>query len=69
MEARKEVAQSKRAVEICQAELTSMKTSCGQLEIQISEERAKLKQLEKEKKPLLNELEEYKRVKVCCCFT
>ncbi|KAF2900663.1 hypothetical protein ILUMI_05526 [Ignelater luminosus] len=61
-EARKEVAQSKRAVELCQAELISIKNSQTHLETKFAEELERAKGLELGKTQLLNEIETHKKI-------
>lgn len=63
-DARKEVAQSKRAVEICQSELSSMKGTQNELERHLQNEIEHAKDLEKEKKKLQTDLETQKKMEV-----
>lgn len=60
-QARKEVAQSKHAVEICQAEFTALKNECNQLKLQLNEEQQKVTDLENQKKKLISDISTHKK--------
>lgn len=62
--ARKEVAQSKRAVEVCQAEFTSLKTECAHLQLLLNEERRKYMDLDGQNRKLLSEIDTHKKNEV-----
>lgn len=69
--ARKEVMQSKKAVEVCQQEFASLKAECASLQGQIAEKHKKNVELEAFKKKLFTEIETYKKTEVsfvCVCF-
>uniref|UniRef100_A0A1Y1LAT1 Centrobin n=1 Tax=Photinus pyralis TaxID=7054 RepID=A0A1Y1LAT1_PHOPY len=60
-DARKEVSQSKKAVEICQTELTSMRLTQRDLERQLNEELERIREIEKEKKAFVSDIEGRKK--------
>ncbi|KAF5291970.1 hypothetical protein FQR65_LT11370 [Abscondita terminalis] len=60
--ARKEISQSKKAVEICQTELTSMRAMQNELERQLNQELDHIKEIEKEKKRVLVDIEGHKKI-------
>lgn len=59
-----EVAESKRAVEVCQAEFTSIKMECNTLKDELKEEREQMVKLKEEKHFLLGERDDYKKREV-----
>ncbi|KAK4881020.1 hypothetical protein RN001_004339 [Aquatica leii] len=61
-DARKEISQSKKAVEICQTELNSMRATQNALERQLNEELDHIKEIEKEKKRVLIDVEAHKKI-------
>lgn len=63
-DARTEVAQSKKAVEVCQAEFTAIKAECNKLRDELQEERNQIGELKDEKHFLLGEVEERKKCEV-----
>ena len=58
--AREEVAQSRKAVEVCQTEFTCLKNECAKLQTDFKEEKNVVMNLSEQKKKLLNELQTYK---------
>lgn len=68
VDARKEVAQSKKAVEVCQAEFAAMQTQYTQLELEHNETKNRITELEKQRKKFVNELENQKKNAVCNVF-
>lgn len=62
--AKKEVLQSKKAVEVCQQEFASLKSECSALQIQINEKQKKNAELEAFKRRLLSEIENHKKNEV-----
>jgi hypothetical protein len=63
-EARKEVAQSKRAVEICQSELVTMKNENDKLQFRLEEEKDNTKKVTEQKGKLLEEVSAHKSIAV-----
>lgn len=63
-EARKEVAQSKRAVEICQSELVTMKNENDKLQFRLEEEKDNTKKVTEQKSKLLEEVSAHKSIAV-----
>lgn len=63
-DARTEVSQSKKAVEVCQAEFTAIKIECNKLKDELQEERNQINKLKEEKHFLLSEVEEHKKCEV-----
>jgi soluble cytochrome b562 len=61
-EARKEVAQSKRAVEICQSELVTMKNENDKLQFRLEEEKDNTKKVTEQKSKLLEEVSAHKSI-------
>lgn len=66
--ARKEVLQSKKAVEVCQQEFASLKSECATLQVQINEKQKKCIELETVKKKLLADVETHKKNEVSFIF-
>lgn len=62
--ARKEVLQSKKAVETCQEEFSSLKSECALLQVQINEKHKKILELESQKKRLTADIETHKKNEV-----
>lgn len=56
-DARKEVLQSKQVIEACHNEMAMLKQTCENLEQQIQDGLAKIKQTEKEKKILVGDVD------------
>ncbi|KAJ8920372.1 hypothetical protein NQ315_005237 [Exocentrus adspersus] len=59
--ARAEVAQSKKAVDVCQTEFTLIKDECNKLKNELKEERDRMSKLKDEKHFLLSEVEDHKK--------
>lgn len=62
--ARKEVVQSKKAVEVCQQEFASLKSESSLLQVQVAEKHKKITELEAQKKRLLADIESHKKNEV-----
>ncbi|KAF5292738.1 hypothetical protein FQA39_LY13897 [Lamprigera yunnana] len=61
-DARIEITQSKRAVEICQTELMSMRATQKELEQQLNQELEHIKEIENEKRKVLMDIESHKKI-------
>ncbi|CAH1134996.1 unnamed protein product [Ceutorhynchus assimilis] len=59
--ARDEVAHSRKAVEVCQAEFTVLKEECNRLQSELKTEKSKVSNLNEQKKKLLTDLEACKQ--------
>lgn len=62
--ARKEVVQSKKAVEVCQQEFASLKSECALLQVQVTEKHKKITELEAQKRKLLSDIDTHKKNEV-----
>lgn len=62
--ARKEVMQSKKAVEVCQQEFASLKAECTSLQAQLAEKQKKNGELEGFKRKLLADIEAHRKNEV-----
>lgn len=66
--ARKEVVQSKKAVEVCQQEFASLKSESSLLQVQVAEKHKKITELEAQKKRLLADIDTHKKNEVKITF-
>lgn len=64
-EARKEITQSKKAVEVCQTELLAMKSENESLQAKLDTEKENSRRLEEQKSKLLDEVNAHKSISVC----
>lgn len=60
----REVSEGKRTVEICEAEFITMKTQYNQLELDFHDAKNRIKDLERERKKLIDDIDSYKKVEV-----
>lgn len=58
------MAQSKRAVEVCQQEFASLKSECALLQVQVAEKHKRITDLEVQRKKLLTDVDARKKNEV-----